>query len=45
MKRLLMMIGAAADLTAKALAAAVAVGAMLSMSAKAADVYWTGSGD
>lgn len=45
MKKLLMMIGAAADLTAKALAAAVAVGAMLPMSAKAADVYWTGSGD
>ena len=44
MKRLLMMIGAAADLTAKALAAAVAVGAMLPMSAKAADVYWTGGG-
>ncbi len=44
-KKLLMMIGAAADLTAKALAAVVAVGAMLPMSAKAADVYWTGSGD
>lgn len=44
MKRLLMMIGAAADLTPKPLAAAVAVGAMLSMSAKAADVYWTGGG-
>ncbi|MBQ7234822.1 MAG: hypothetical protein IJS36_05380, partial [Kiritimatiellae bacterium] len=35
MKRLLMMIGAAADLTAKALAAAVAVGATLPMAAMA----------
>ena len=35
MKRLLMMIGAAADLTAKALAAAVSVGAMLPLSAMA----------
>ncbi len=35
MKKLLMMIGAAADLTAKALAAAVAVGAMLPLSAMA----------
>ena len=42
MKRLLVMIGAAADLTAKALAAAVAVGAMLPTEAWA-DIAWTGA--